>query len=73
MGRPYFIGAVIFVYMLFFADSGEGPVTQAMLMAVIMLVIVVLLPLLSFLDSPFHPRAGWCQARRDGAHAAHRG
>ena len=28
----FFIGGVIFVYMLFFADSGERAVTQAMLM-----------------------------------------
>jgi hypothetical protein len=54
----FFIGAVIFVYMLFFADSGEGPVTQAMLMGAITSVIVVMLLLLSFLDSPFHSGLG---------------
>ena len=28
----FFISVVIFVFMLFFADSGEGAVTQAVLM-----------------------------------------
>ena len=35
----FFISAVIFVYMLFFADSAEGAVTQAMLMGSVMAVI----------------------------------
>jgi hypothetical protein len=54
----FFIGGVIFVYMLFFADSGEGPVTQAMLMGSVTSVIVMMLLLLSFLDSPFHSGIG---------------
>jgi hypothetical protein len=54
----FFIAAVIFVYMLFFADSGEGAVTQAMLMGAVTAVIVVMLLLLGFLDSPFHSGAG---------------
>ena len=44
--------------MLFFADSGEGAVTQAMLMGSVTAVIVVMLLLLSFLDSPFHSDVG---------------
>jgi hypothetical protein len=54
----FFIAAVIFVYMLFFADSGEGAVTQALLMGAVTSVIVTLLLLLSFLDSPFHSGLG---------------
>ena len=54
----FFIGGVIFVYMLFFADSGEGPVTQAMLMGAVTSVIVVMLLLLNFLDKPFHSDVG---------------
>src|SRR5262245_16930900 len=37
----FVIGGVIFVYMLFFADSGEGAVTQAMLMGSVTAVIVL--------------------------------
>ena len=47
----FFISAVIFVYMLFFADSGEGAVTQAMLMGAVASVITVMLLLLAFLDA----------------------
>ncbi len=54
----FFITAVIFVYMLFFADRGEGAVTQGMLMGAVTAVIVIMLLLLSFLDSPFHSGAG---------------
>jgi hypothetical protein len=54
----FFIAGVIFVYMLFFADSGEGPVTQATLMGAVTSVVVVMLLLLVFLDSPFHKGVG---------------
>jgi hypothetical protein len=47
------ISFVIFGYMLFFADSGERAVTQAMLMGSVVFVIVTLLLLLHFLDNPF--------------------
>jgi Protein of unknown function (DUF4239) len=50
----FFISGVIFVYMLFFADSGEGAITQGLLMGAVTSVIVVMLLLLSFLNSPFH-------------------
>jgi succinate dehydrogenase/fumarate reductase cytochrome b subunit len=53
-----FISVVIFVYMLFFADSGEGAVTQAVLMGSIAAVVVAMLLLISFLDSPFHEGIG---------------
>ena len=54
----FFIAGVIFLYMLFFADSGEGAVTQGMLMGSVTAVIVVMLLLLGFLDSPFHSDVG---------------
>jgi hypothetical protein len=54
----FFISGVIFLYMLFFADSGEGPFTQAMLMGSVTSVIVLMLLLLNFLDSPFHKGVG---------------
>jgi hypothetical protein len=54
----FFIAAVIFVYMLFFADSGEGPVTQGLLMGAVTAVITIMLLLLTFLDSPFHTGVG---------------
>jgi Protein of unknown function (DUF4239) len=49
----FFIAAVIFVYMLFFADRGEGAVTQAVLMGSVVAVIATLLLLLYALDNPF--------------------
>lgn len=52
----FFIAVVIFVYMLFFADPGEGPVTQALLMGAVVSVITVLL--LYTLDDPFHGGVG---------------
>jgi sugar phosphate permease len=54
----FFISIVIFVYMLFFADSGEGAVTQAVLMGSVASVIVAMLLLIRFLDSPFHEGVG---------------
>jgi uncharacterized membrane protein len=52
------ISAVIFVYMLFFADKGESPVTQGLLMGSVVVVIVGLLLLLQFLDNPYRPGVG---------------
>jgi succinate dehydrogenase/fumarate reductase cytochrome b subunit len=49
---------VIFAFMLFFADSGEHAVVQAMLMGSVVLVIVSTLLLLQFLDHPFHKGLG---------------
>jgi Protein of unknown function (DUF4239) len=54
----FFISLVIFVYMLFFADSGEGAVTQGVLMGSVTSVIVLMLLLLNFLDNPFHSGVG---------------
>ena len=53
-----FISGVVFAYMLFFADSGEGAVTQGMLMGSVAAVITTMLLLLSFLDNPFHSGVG---------------
>jgi hypothetical protein len=54
----FFISAVIFVYMLFFADRGERAVTQGLLMGAVTSVIVMMLLLLAFLDRPFQSGAG---------------
>jgi len=57
----FFITVVIFVYMLFFADSGEAAVVQAMLMGSVVAVITAMLLLLNFLDDPFHDGIGGLQ------------
>jgi amino acid transporter len=57
----FFIASVIFVFTLFFADSGEGAVVQGMLMGSVVSVIVVLLLLLHSLDDPFHGGVGGLQ------------
>jgi hypothetical protein len=53
-----FSSAVIFTFMLFFADSGERAVVQAMLMGSVVSVIVSMLLLLQFLNDPFHDGIG---------------
>jgi hypothetical protein len=52
------ISVVIFVFMLFFADRSEGALTQAVLMGSVATVIVAMLLLIRFLDSPFHEGIG---------------
>jgi hypothetical protein len=52
------ISGVVFVFMLFFADSGEGAVTQAVLMGSVATVIVAMLLLIRFLDNPFQKGVG---------------
>ena len=54
----FFISIVIFVFMLFFADSAEGAATQVVLMGSVTAVIVAMLLLIRFLDSPFHQGVG---------------
>jgi Protein of unknown function (DUF4239) len=54
----FFIAFVIFGYMLFFADSGERAVTQAVLMGAVVSVIVMLFLLLNALDNPFAEGVG---------------
>jgi hypothetical protein len=53
-----FIALVLFVYMLFFADRAEGAITQAVLMGSVAAVIVTMLLLIRFLDSPFQEGVG---------------
>jgi hypothetical protein len=54
----FFISGVIFLYMLFFADSGESAITQGVLMGSVASVITILLLLLSALDTPFQTGIG---------------
>jgi amino acid transporter len=54
----FFVSGVIFVFMLFFADSAERAVTQALMMGSVVAVIASLLLLLQVLDNPFGPGAG---------------
>ena len=54
----FVISFIIFGYMLFFADRGEGALTQALLMGCVVAVIVMLLLLLRFLDNPYHSGTG---------------
>lgn len=52
------IAGVVFVYMLFFADSAEGAVSQAMLMGSATTVIVVTLTAINALDNPYREGVG---------------
>jgi amino acid transporter len=52
------IAAVIFAFMLFFADSGESAVTQAMLIGSAATVIVLTLIAIDALDSPYRSGLG---------------
>jgi len=54
----FLTSALIFIYMLFFADSGERAVVQAVLMGTVIAVVVSLLLLLQFLNNPFHGGVG---------------
>lgn len=54
----FLIGAVIFGYMLFFADPAERARTQALLIGSVTTVITVTFLLLFALDSPFHSGVG---------------
>ena len=45
---------IIFVFMLFFADSGERVIVQATMMGSVAVVITSTLLLLWFLDNPYH-------------------
>jgi hypothetical protein len=59
----FFISAVIFVFMLFFADSGERAVSQAVMIGSVMAVITATLLLIGFLNDPF--RSGYGGLRPD--------
>jgi hypothetical protein len=50
--------AILFVFMLFFADSGERAIVQATMMGGVMVLVSSLLVLLWFLDNPYHSGIG---------------
>jgi len=54
----FFTAVLIFAYVLFFADRGERPLVQAMLMGTVAAVIVSTLLLVYALDHPFHHGIG---------------
>jgi len=54
----FLIASVVFAYMLFFADSGEGAVSQAMLMGSATTVIVLTLLAINALDNPYRHGLG---------------
>jgi hypothetical protein len=54
----FFVAGIIFVFTLFFADSGERAVVQGLLMGSVASVIVAMLLLLNALDNPFHDGIG---------------
>ncbi len=57
----YVTAGIIFVYLLFFADRAEGPVTQGMLMGSVTVVITLLMLLLAFFDHPHGDGVGRLQ------------
>jgi hypothetical protein len=54
----FFSAGVIFLFMLFFADSAERVVVQATMMGGVAAIVTATLLLLLFLDSPYHPGVG---------------
>jgi hypothetical protein len=52
------MAGMIFVFMLFFADSGEPAVVQALQIGAVVVVIVMTLLVIQLLDSPFHSGPG---------------
>ena len=49
---------IIFVFMLFFADSGERAVVQGVLMGTVVAALTMMMLLLYALDNPFHAGFG---------------
>ena len=54
----FFSAGLIFLFMLFFADSGERAIVQALLIGTVVAVIAAMLLLLNFLNNPFHDGVG---------------
>jgi hypothetical protein len=52
---------ILFVFMLFFADSGERAFVQATMMGGVAILVSSLLLLLWFLDNPYHGGVGSLQ------------
>jgi hypothetical protein len=57
----FLAAGLIFVYMLFFADTGERKKTQALQVGTVTAVVTASLLLLFFLDRPYHAGAGSLQ------------
>jgi hypothetical protein len=57
----FFIAAIILIYMLFFADSGERAVVQGVLMGAVVAVIAATLLLIGVLDKPYRSGPGQLQ------------
>jgi hypothetical protein len=57
----FFTAGLIVLYMLFFADSGERAIVQALMMGTVVSVITSMLLLLNLLDNPFHDGVGGLQ------------
>ena len=56
-----FSAGVVFVFMLFFADSGERAIVQALLIGSVTAVVVMTLLVLRVLDNPYEPGVGSLQ------------
>jgi hypothetical protein len=57
----FFAATAIFVYMLFFADSGEHAIVQGMMIGSVVAVIAASLLLLRYLDNPYRAGVGSLQ------------
>ena len=57
------VAVLIFVFMLFFADSGERAVVQGLMMGTVVTVMVLMLLIIGFLNNPFRPGFGSLQPR----------
>ena len=57
------IAVLIFIFMLFFADSGERAVVQALMMGTVVTVMVLMLLIIGFLNSPYHSGFGRLEPR----------
>jgi hypothetical protein len=55
------VAVLIFVFMLFFADSGESAVVQGLMMGTVVTVMVLMLLIIGFLNNPFRPGFGSLQ------------
>jgi hypothetical protein len=55
------VALLIFIFMLFFADSGERAVVQGLMMGTVVTVMVLMLLIIGFLNNPFRPGFGSLQ------------
>ena len=54
----FFSAFVVLVFLLFFADSGERAIVQALLIGSVTAVLVMTMFVLRVLDDPYHPGLG---------------